>query len=143
MNPNYSQTITIYNRLKAADNLKEKRSIWQRTVLHDCFYKNVIGQTESEKGLRMSNAYTVRIPESEQYKPYAEWAVLPGKTRNRYFTVSLEDIVVKGECLEEITGASPNTAAELLSRHKPEAFVVTAFSDNTSHLMGKHYRLGG
>ena len=30
-----------------------------------------------------------------------------------------------------------------MRRHKPNAFRVTAFSDNTGHRLGKHYRLGG
>ena len=33
---------------------------------------------------------------------------------------------------DEITGVSGQTAAQVLNRHKPNAFKVTAFSDNTS-----------
>ena len=50
---------------------------------------------------------------------------------------------MKGECLDGISGISPDTASEMLSRNKPEAFVVTAFSDNTSHRRARHYRIGG
>ena len=63
--------------------------------------------------------------------------------RTMYFTFNLGDIVVHGACQEEITGTSPNTAAEFLERMKPDAFKVTAFSDNTSHICAKHYRVGG
>ena len=144
MNPNYNQTITIYNCLRASDNPNSKKDIWQKTVLRDCFYKNVIGRTDNlSSDPKMSNVYTVRIPESPSYKPYSEWIRLPDNQRKFYFTCNLKDIVVKGECSEEITGMSPDTASQLLSRYKPEAFVVTAFSDNTSHRLGKHYRLGG
>lgn len=144
MNPNYNQTITIYNCLRAVNNPDSKKDVWQRTVLHDCFYKNIIGRTDNlSSDPRMSNTYTSRIAESPLYRPYVEWCRLSDADRKRYFTCSLKDIVVKGECTEEITGVSPNTATEILSRHKPDAFVVTAFSDNTSHAMAKHYRLGG
>lgn len=151
MNPNYNQTITIYNCFKAADNPDSTRDIWQKTVLVDCFYKNVVGQVYSGvvenssagHGMKMSNAYTVRIPESDRYRPYSEWVKLPEMEREKYFTCSVNDVVVKGECEEEITGTSPNTASQLLSKHKPEAFLVTAFSDNTSSSHAKHYRLGG
>ena len=91
----------------------------------------------------MANAYTTRIPESLSYKPYFEWSRLSTRERSRYFTLGLNDIVVKGECMEDITGASPYTAAELLKRHKPDAFVITAVSDNTSHKQAGHYRAGG
>lgn len=144
MNPNYNQTITIYNCLRAADNSNDTKDVWYRTVLEECFYKNVIGRTEYvDKAPKMESAYTVRIPESEKYRPYHEWVKLPDEERSRYFTCSQKDIVIQGECSEEITGVSPNTASQILSRYKPDAFVVTAFSDNTSHICGKHYRLGG
>ncbi len=144
MNPNYNQTITLYNCLRAADNPKEKKDIWQKTVLKNCFYKSVIGRTESaDKKLRMDNTYTVRIPVSDRYLAYHQWLRLSEEERRDYFTCSQKDVVIQGECEAEITGISPDTAAQVLSRYKPDAFVVTAFSDNTAHKMAKHYRLGG
>lgn len=144
MNPNYNQAITVFNCLRASDNPNSTKDIWQKTVLHDCFYKNVIGRTDNlSADPKMSNVYTSRIPESKSYKPYREWCRLPDEERSQYFTFSLKDIVIKDECLEEITGTSPNTASEILSRYKPDAFIITAFSDNTSHVHAKHYRVGG
>lgn len=144
MNPNYNQTITLYNCLRAADNPKEKKDIWQKTVLKNCFYKSVIGRAESaDKNLRMDNTYTVRIPVSDRYLSYHQWLRLSEEERRDYFTCSQKDVVIRGECEAEITGISPDTAAQVLSRYKPDAFVVTAFSDNTAHKMAKHYRLGG
>lgn len=153
MNPNYNQTITVYNCLRAKDNADSKRDTWQRTVLHDCFYKNVMGRADSGKssegkGLyvsssEMRSAYTARIPESDSYVSYREWTQLEEEKRKGKWTCSVGDIVIKGECKEEITGSSPNTAAEVLQRYKPDSFKVTAFSDNTTHIAGKHYRLGG
>lgn len=144
MNPNYNQTITVYNCLRGEDNPDSKKDIWQRTILHNCFYKNVIGRTEyADKAPKMDNVYTVRIPASEKYLSYREWIRLPEKERREFFTCSQKDIVVRGECTDEITGIPPDTASQVLSRYKPEAFVVAAFSDNTSHRMAKHYRLGG
>ena len=144
MNPNYNQTITLYNCLRAADNPDEKKDIWYRKVLERCFYKSAIGRSEyASRDPKMVSDYTVRIIESDRYKPYHEWINLPEEQREQYFTCSIKDIVVKGTCEEEITSISPNTAAELLSRYKPDAFVVTAFSDNTSHMKAKHYRIGG
>lgn len=144
MNPNYNQTITIYNCLRVADNPNDTKDIWYKTVIKDCFYKTVIGRTEYvDKAPKTESAYTVRIPESEMYRPYHEWINLSDEERRGYFTCSLKDIVIKGACMEEIIGISPNTASQILSRYKPDAFIVTAFSDNTSHLCGKHYRLGG
>lgn len=92
---------------------------------------------------KMKNVYTVRIPESDKYKPYSEWIKLSDEVRSGFFTCSLNDIVVKGECHDEITGTNPFTSVQVLGRHKPEAFYVTAFSDNSSFPISKHYRMGG
>ena len=144
MNPNYNQTITIFNCLRARDNPDGKKDVWQRMVLYNCFYKNVMGRSEyADRDSKMASTYTVRIPGDAKYKPYNEWCRLSEAERMKYFTCSLKDIVVEGECPDEISGISPDTASEVLSRHKPESFVVTAFSDNTSHRCAKHYRIGG
>ena len=80
-----------------------------------------------------------RIPKNPRYLPYAEFIKKPAGC----FTVSLDDIVVEGVCREEITGIDGHTATQLLNRNKPNAFKITAFSDNTAFRVGKHYRLGG
>lgn len=138
MNQNYIHVITLYNRIKAADS-EDRKEHWHRTVLRNCFFKSVVSTGFQGVQASVSNTYVARIPEDSRYLPYAEYT----KNPEGHFTVSEGDLVVKGECLEEITGESPNTATQLLQRHKPDAFKVTAFSDNTSHLVGKHYRLGG
>ena len=119
MNPNYVSDITIYRKISGA---------WERTVLHNCFWKSGITVTQNGTEASQVNTYTVRIPES---------------IAGAGFSVSLDDIVINGICPDEITEKSPFTATEILRKRKPDAFKVTAFSDNTSHLMDKHYRLGG
>ena len=72
--------------------------------------------------------YTVRIPADKV--PEGFW-------------VSVNDIVVHGECPDEISDERGSRATELLLKYKPEAFRVTVFSDNTGHQADKHYRIGG
>ena len=137
MNQNYKHTITVYNRIRAADS-PDKKDHWQRTVLENCFWKaatNTVFGTEAS----VRNTYTVRIPEDDHYLPYAAFCLDP----DGHFTASAGDLVVYGSCGEEITGESGHTAAQVLNRYKPNAFKVTAFSDNTLYPFGKHYRLGG
>ena len=142
MNPNYNQTITIYNCVKAKDS-GEKENTWHRSTVNKCFFKCVMGRTNGDKTASMASVYTARIAQSPQYLPYREYTKLSKEERAGYFTFNIGDIVVKGDCQEEIIGKTPNTASELLNRWKPEAFEVTAFSDNTSHMCEKHYRVGG
>ena len=138
MNQNYNQTITLYNRIRSADN-SEKKEHWRRTVLRGCFWKTVINTGFFGTQASVQNTYVVRIPENSHYRPYAEYI----NANRGFFTASAGDIVVKGECKEEITGEGGQTAAQILNRYKPDAFKVTAFSDNTGFPVGKHYRLGG
>ena len=108
MNPNYVYTITLYNRIRAADT-KDRKEKWIRTVISGCFYKAQVNTVLTTQAT-MSNTYTVRNPKGSRYLSYPEFL---------------------------------NTATQLLTRNKPSAFKVTAFSDNTNHLTNKHYRLGG
>ena len=121
MNPNYVHTITLYQ--------KQSDGSFLRTVLHDCFWKAGIAVTQSGTNATQSNTYTVRIPLEQM--PEA-------------LTVTIgSDFVVHGECVDEVANVAGQRAAEVLNSHKPESFKITAFSDNTSHRMDKHYRLGG
>ncbi len=119
MNPNYVHTITLYHH---------QAGTWIRTVLHNCFYHAQMTVSQDGAQARVSNTYTVRIPLSEA---------------GTGFAVSKNDLVIYGECTDEISQEKGHRAAEILTAHKPDAFLVTAFADNTSHLMDKHYRLGG
>lgn len=142
MNPNYIHTVTVFNCLKAADN-EHKRDEWQKTILSRCFYKAQIARTESGRELGMSNTYTVRIPQSARYVPYKDWSKMPEEERAKYFTAHEDDIIVYGASDDEITGEAGKTASDLLRKNKPDAFKITAFSDNSSFMADKHYRLGG
>lgn len=142
MNPNYCHTITLYNCLRARDN-PDKKDVWSRTVLQDCFYKASTLQVQNGTEASMTNTYTVRIPQDSKYLPYHKWKGVPLEARGEYFTVSEGDLVIYGECEEVITGDTGNTAPQLLLKYRPDAFKVTSFADNTAHCMAKHYRLGG
>lgn len=142
MNPNYMHTITLYNCLKAADS-PDQKDHWYRHVIPRCFYKASIVRTDSGTSAGQQNVYTVRIPQSPAYRPYAQWVVLQETERLACFTMALDHVVILGECMEEVTGRSGNAAAQLMNRHKPDSFKVTAVSDNAKTAYARHYRLGG
>lgn len=136
MNPNYIYTITLYNCIKAKDSV-DKKDTWQRTVIQNCSYKAKEAVVQDGEGLSKANTYTVRIQESAAYRKYQDYCREP----EGHFTISSGDIVILGECMDEINEKLP--AAKLLNRYKPDAFMVSAFSDNTKYFAGKHYKLGG
>lgn len=138
MNPNYKHTITLYNCCQAEDGSET----WYRHVMRDCFYKAKVARSEADIKLTAINTYTVRIPQSVRYKPYSEWKALSNEQRKEFFTISNGDIIVYGACEDIITGSGDGAAAKVLSRNKPDAFKVTAHSDNTA-AYGPHYKAGG
>lgn len=119
LNPNYVHTITIYHN---------DSGIWKRTVYRNCFWKSETNIIQNGTDATKMSTYTVRIPL---------------EVAGAGFLASPGDIVIHNECMDEIADKSPNTVAQVLQKHKPEAFRVKTYSDNTSHQMAKHYRLGG
>lgn len=98
-------------------------------MLRGCFWKSVTTVVQSGTQASQVNTYTVRIPLS---------------VAGDGFSVKPGDIVVLGECPDAISNTSPGyRAAEVLNKYNPDAFKVTATTDNTGHLIDKHYRLGG
>lgn len=141
LNPNYNKTITLWNCLKAVDN-PDKVDAWYKTEIPECFFKVLQTQVTSGTSASMAGTYTARIPASDKYLKYEEWCKLPALTRGNYFTGSVGDIIILGSFSETITNVSPNASANVLGRAKPNAFKVTAFSDNSDSIQG-HYRFGG
>ena len=91
MNPNYTHTITLYNRIRAADT-QDRKEKWIRTVISGCFYKAQVNTSLTTQAT-VSNTYVARIPKNPRYLPYAEFIKKPAGC----FTVSLDDIVVEGD----------------------------------------------
>ena len=127
MNPNYVHTITLYHKIPATET-EDKKEHWTKSVFHNCFWKSVVNTGFNGTQVSVQNTYVARIPKESCTGPLA---------------ISQGDIVILGECTEEITGASGQAAVQVLNRNKPDAFKVTAFSDNTRFPLDKHYRLGG
>lgn len=92
MNPNYNRTITVFRKVD---------SEWEKLVFHNCFWKSGITVVQNGTEASQVNTYTVRIP-------------LEAVGNN--FSVASGDVVVLGECADEITGKSPCTASEVLRK---------------------------
>jgi len=142
VNPNYVDTITIWNCLKGADNPAGTGDVWYKREIEKCFFKCVTQQVNSGFNSQMAGAYTCRIPASVLYLSYAKWVAKAANVRANFFTMHNDDIVILDSSTDTITNASPNTSAQILAKNKPNAFKVTACADN-SRGIDPHYRLGG
>lgn len=108
---------------------------WKKTVLKDCTW--VSEQVMSMEGIKvnLSAKYTVRIPQSSNYKPYHEW-----KSKMQGFTVSEGDYIIKGTIPYEVT---PENVLQIVSSHRPNAFEIRIFKDNTDLGYENHYKVVG
>lgn len=74
MNPNYCDTVTIYNRLKSSDS-PDKKEHWKKAVLKNCSYNSAMirspgGNQQTLLQMDSRPEYTVRIPKNNDYRPY-------------------------------------------------------------------------
>lgn len=136
MLPTFDYTITVLNKLKSTDSATSL-DVWKKTVLHNCAWssnaiRNVQGTTVS-----IGNAFVVRVPKNIQYKSYSEW-----KEDMEGFTFSTGDYIIKGEIQEETV--TPNNIQNIVNIHRPEAFEVRFFKNNTGTIEAlEHYHIEG
>ena len=131
----FNQTITLYN--KHIDKSNEKTiTVWKRTVLEKCFFNTVTATQLKGETLSMANSFICRIPENSAFTEKYRGEV-------DRFTLKPEDIIVKGEVLDEIKDVSGQRAADLLGKYKGSCFTVKAVSINTHLPYLKHYRASG
>jgi len=154
MNNNYypswwNTTITIYNKYQ--DPLTRVVT-WHRFVLKDCCFwqasgdKVVISTNNNDTVLNTANIIC-RIPIQETYLPKHLWIAQSNDIMNNYFTLAVEDIIVKGEVDDTINEyASGSRASDLLKKYKAlqGCLQIESFSDNTGGGRGnEHYFVRG
>lgn len=135
MLPTFDYTITVLNKLAARDSAT-KLDVWKSTVLHNCAWSGRAERSVQNNTVSVGNVFVVRVPKSNDYHPYSEWKeTLDG------FTFSPGDYIIRGEITEEVT---PNTVLDIVDAHKPEAFIVKFFQDNTGSIEAlEHYHIEG
>lgn len=133
--PTFDYIITILNKLSYRDS-PTKLDQWKSTVLENCAWSSNVVRTVSGTTVSLGSAFIVRVPKSDDYHPYHEWA----QSQNG-FTFSLGDYIIKGVVNEEVT---PNNILTVVNKYRPEAFEVKYFKDNTKTIEAlEHYHLEG
>lgn len=130
--------ITIYNRRRSGRN-----SVLIPTVISEAswFYGR-----KAARGQFIDNedSYQVRIPygadtSGKTYVNPAQYAVMTDEEAEGYWTIQIDDIVLKGEYTSEVN--DDRTLRDLTD----DLFVVNTFADNTIRGSDavKHWRIGG
>lgn len=99
----YNDTITILNKLKATDSIT-RQDVWYKNILHNAYWSktgvsNVAGTT-----VGVGEVIKVLIPFSDNYKQYNDWK--QAGNQDGYFTISLNDYIVSGEVVEDVTSSN-------------------------------------
>lgn len=145
----WDKTLTIYNRI--VDPTTQRIS-WQRTVVRNCFWKEVnavynMGRYGmSSLGIRVETKDIVcRIPKDKRFVDKRAWKALADKTGR--FTLGNGDIIILGEVtdvIDEYTTGQRST--DLLAKYKEEdaCLEVDTYVNNVQTGVGlEHYRIIG
>lgn len=136
--PTFDHTITVLNRLKGQD-AATKQDVWYSTVVENCAFTQEVQRAVNNNVVSVGGTYIARIPKDERYLPYSQWKEHPdGK-----ITFSEGDYIIRG-LLGEDEIPTPNTIQKIYQTHRPDAFQIKTFSDNTGTIeLAEHYRVEG
>lgn len=138
MNISYwNKTITIYNRYENSDGIIK----YYRKVLHNCFWKETNNKISVSNVSLQSNNHIIRIPQSYDYLPPAEW--LNSSDKVNKFTLQTGDIIIKGDITFDIDELKDGCRLnDFLSRYRQGITEITSVNDNTD-LPNAHYFVKG
>lgn len=120
MSKNYPQwwdtTLTIYNRYE--DKMTQVVT-WFRHTVENCFWKYTGNTVNIGQTILATKDIICRVPEQEDFLERYQWEQLPNDEMSDYFTISPEDIIVKGnvdDVIDEYTKGHRST--DLLEKYK-------------------------
>ena len=127
----WETTVTIYN--KYIDSQTQLVS-WFRNVVTDCFWK-LDGTTVRVGDVVLdSKSILCRIPKDEKFLEKQDWVALPNDEMGDYFTLSQGDIIIKGECTDEIDEyTAGHRSTDLMGKYRDfqACMEISEFSINT------------
>ena len=140
----WEDTITIYNKFVDAQTQLVR---WYRHVITDCFWQ-LSGTTVKIGEVTLdSKSIVCRIPKDDRFLEIREWLALPNDEKSNHFTVAQGNIIVRGECDEEIDEYTKgHHSTDLLGRYRQyqACMEISEFSINTgSGKNNEHYLTRG
>lgn len=118
----WDQTLTIYNKFEDKQTQLVK---WYRTVVHNCFWKNVsnkvsfTGMYSTDNITLESNRIVCRIPKDKKFLEKPDWIQVPNDKMGEYFTLGVNDIIIRGEVDDEIDEYRAGyRSTDLLNKYK-------------------------
>lgn len=122
----YDETITVINKLDARDSALMQDSYYPTVIPHCMWTVTSTRAVQSDGTVNIGSVHKVQIPEDERYIPYREWC--EDDDRDKKFTISEGDYMVKGVVSEDITSKN---IREVIRKYEPDAFQVQLFRNAT------------
>lgn len=127
----WDTTVTIYNKYTDSQTLIVR---WFRSVVTDCYW-HLEGSTVTVGGVTLdAKSIICRIPKDDRFLEKQDWVKQPNDDMGNYFTLAPGDIIVKGECLDEIDEyTSGHRSTDLLNKYKDyqACMQITESANNT------------
>lgn len=135
--------MTVYNRY---EDPQTRVITWRRTVIPECFWRYTEAKFVVDGTVVNANVTICRIPKQENYLERYLWEQ-QGEDMSKYFTLSIGDMIVKGEVLDEIDEyKSGKRSNDFLTKYKrlQGCTLISSVSDNTDGGRGaEHYLVKG
>lgn len=118
----WSDTITVYN--KYVDPLTDVIT-WYRTVISGAFWKYV-GDKINIGAVTLETDNTIcRIRENAKFVPYYQWISIPKDEKPNYFSLTVGDIIVKGDIQDDIDEyTSGHRSTDFIEKYKQRGCIV-------------------
>lgn len=140
----WNQTITVYNQFKDP---KTNKTIWYKTTIHECFWRYTEEKFIINGTVVNANVTICRIPKQDNYLDRYLWEQLDDTERQNYFTLTIGDMVVKGDVDDDIDEyTSGRRSNDFLTKYKrlQGCTLVSMVADNTGGGRGaEHYLVKG
>lgn len=112
----WDTTLTIFNRYEDPQTYVIR---WYKTIVENCFWKYTGNKINVGEIVLETNNTICRIPKDDRYLDKYQWLSLPNDTMANYFTLSQNDIIIKGEVSDEINEyKSGKRSSDILSKYK-------------------------
>ena len=127
----WDTTVTVYNKSVDAQTDMIR---WYRNVITDCFWKMAGNEVTIGETVLDSKSIICRVPKDDRFLEKQEWIKKPNDEKDDYFTFAPGDIIIKGECEEEIDEYTKgHRSTDLLGKYREyqACMEITEYSNNT------------
>lgn len=120
----YNETVTILNKVRRSDAGGQK-DLWYKTILNNVAWYTDSARSAGGSAVYIGSYITILVPFNDKYLPYMEWKKL--SNREKFFSISNNDYVVKGIVTEDI---SADNIVSVMQKYGEDVCLVKHHNEN-------------